>query len=142
MKRFAVSTVLLLMATSLGACSKDSRDALTSDARNLGTQVAQKAGNAAGNVAEVAARNVATSQGGEEFRKAGHPLKGALACTAKVSDGVVAVAISCSGTTQAGEKADLTGTTDELPGVSVVSLHGDFTGTVNGQQVFKTPKLG
>ena len=142
LKRFAVATVLLLMATSLGACSKDTRDALTSYARKVGAEVARAAGNAADNVAEVAARNVAAKQGGEEFRKAGHPLKGALGCTANVSDGAVAVSISCSGTTEAGEKADLTGTTDELPGVSVVSLHGDFTGTANGQQVFTTPTLG
>ena len=41
-----------------------------------------------------------------------------------------------------GEAAALTGTTAEIPGASVVELEGEFTGTVNGTQVFTTQRLG
>ena len=41
-----------------------------------------------------------------------------------------------------GGAAVLTGTTNELPGASVVSLNGQFTGTVDGATVFTTQRLG
>ena len=59
-----------------------------------------------------------------------------------MQDGVKKVAITCAGRTKSGGVAALTGTTDEIPGASVVSLTGQFAGTVDGKQVFATQRLG
>ena len=44
--------------------------------------------------------------------------------------------------TKAGGAATLTGSTNEIPGASVVSLDGQFTGAVDGTTVFTTQRLG
>jgi Tfp pilus assembly protein PilV len=59
-----------------------------------------------------------------------------------VQAGLAKIDISCTGTTKAGGAAALTGTTNELPGASVVSLNGQFAGTVDGSTVFSTQRLG
>ena len=58
-----------------------------------------------------------------------------------IEDGVDEIDISCTGTTQAGGVAALTGRRRD-PGASVVTLDGDFTGTVDGEEVFTTERLG
>jgi hypothetical protein len=90
----------------------------------------------------VLARNIATQQGEEQFKNAGNELDGPLTCDAKVQDGVDKIDISCSGKTKSGGAATLTGTTNELPGASVVALDGQFTGAVDGTTVFTTEHLG
>ena len=92
--------------------------------------------------AEVLARNIATQQGEEQFNNAGHELDGPLTCEAAVADGVDEIDISCTGTTQDGGAAELTGHTNEIPGASVVTLDGEFTATVDGEEVFTTQRLG
>jgi hypothetical protein len=59
-----------------------------------------------------------------------------------VESGVAKIDINCTGTTKAGGAAALTGTTNELPGASVVSLNGQFTAVVDGTTVFNTQRLG
>ncbi len=59
-----------------------------------------------------------------------------------MADGVDQIDISCTGTTQDGGAAELTGHTNEIPGASVVTLDGEFTGTVDGEEVFTTQRLG
>ena len=41
-----------------------------------------------------------------------------------------------------GAVAEMTGTTSELPGASITELDGDFVGTVDGAEVFRTERLG
>src|SRR3990170_4967209 len=94
---------LLLVATvALGAaaCSDEDREDVS-------------------DVVETAARNIAAEQGEEQFSDAGHPLDDeGLTCEATAADGAEAVDISCTGTTEDGAAAELTGTTSELPGAS------------------------
>jgi len=96
----------------------------------------------ANNAAEALARNIATQQGEEQFKNAGHELDGPLTCDAAVKEDVSKIDINCTGTTKDGGAAALTGSTNEIPGASVVSLDGDFTGTVDGTSVFTTQSLG
>ena len=96
----------------------------------------------ANDAAEAVARNIAARQGAQQFSDAGYPLDGELDCTATVADGVDNVDIECTGTTEDGGAAELTGTTNEVPGASVTELDGDFTGTVDGTEVFTTQTLG
>jgi hypothetical protein len=133
---------LLFLSLVVGGCSSDSRSSLATDLHNAGTDVVEAAGSATSNAAEALARNVATQQGQQQFRDAGHELSGALTCEATVQGGVAKVDIQCTGTTKTGGAAMLTGTTDEIPGASVVALDGDFVGTVDGKQVFTTQHLG
>ena len=51
-----------------------------------------------------------------------------------MQDGVAKIDIDCSGKTKSGGAATLTGSTSEIPGASVVSLDGEFTGAVDGKR--------
>lgn len=144
MKTRSMSVISLLVATSfaVSACSSDSRESLQTDLQTAASDVANAAGDAANNAAEVLARNIATQQGEEQFKNAGQTLSGPLTCAATIADGVASIDISCTGTTQSGGAATLTGTTNEIPGASVVSLDGQFSGAVDGTEVFSTQRLG
>jgi hypothetical protein len=136
--RLAQGAALLAVLTFSG-CSDDD---VESDVESAATEVGDAVGEAAEDAGEVLARNIATQQGEEQFNDAGHELDGPLTCEATVADGVDEIEISCTGTTQAGGAAELTGTTSEIPGASVVTLDGEFTGTVDGEEVFTTERLG
>ena len=139
--RFA-RVVLLASALAIASCSEDTQDAVESDVESAVTEVGEAVGEATDDAAEAAARNFATQQGEEQFNNAGHELDGPLTCEATVVEDAGNIEISCTGTTQAGGAAELTGTTNEIPGASIVTLDGDFTGTVDGAEVFTTERLG
>jgi hypothetical protein len=134
--------VMVAAALAIAGCSSDSRASLATDLQSAATDIGNAAGEAADAAAETLARNIATQQGEEQFKNAGQELAGPLTCEAKVQDGVAKIDISCTGTTKAGGVASLAGATNELPGASVVSLNGQFTGTVDGIAVFTTERLG
>ena len=124
------------------SCSSDTKASIETDLRSAATDIANAAGDATDAAAEALARNIATQQGEEQFKNAGKELDGPLTCEAKVQDGVDKIDINCTGKTKDGGAATLTGSTNELPGASVVSLNGDFTGAVDGTTVFTTQRLG
>ena len=134
--------VLVAAALTIAGCNSADRASIATDLQTAATDIATAAGDAANNAAEALARNIATQQGEEQFKNAGSELDGPLACTSKVEDGVAKIDINCTGTTKAGGAATLTGSTNEIPGVSVVSLDGQFTGAVDGKTVFSTQRLG
>ena len=119
----AVAAVLLVAA----GCSDEDRAELLDDATELGV------------------RNLAALQGAEQFNNAGHEIDDdGLTCTAEVAKGggLDHVDVNCTGTTEAGGEAVLSGTTSEIPGASVTELKGTFTATVEGETVFETDQLG
>ncbi len=142
MKTRHILAALSVTAIAVGGCSSDTRRSIATDLQTGATAVGRAVGNATNDAAELLARNIATQQGEEQFKNAGHTLAGPLMCTAKIADGVANIAINCIGTTQAGGAAVLAGNTDEIPGASVVALDGEFTGTVDGKVVFTTARLG
>jgi len=133
-----IAGLALLAALAAAGCDSDTQDSVSSDLRSVATEVGDAVGEATDDAAEAAARNIATQQGEEQFTNAGQALNGPLTCTAATIDGADKIKVDCTGTTQAGGAAVLTGTTSEIPGASVVELKGDFTGTVDGQEVFST----
>jgi outer membrane murein-binding lipoprotein Lpp len=133
----AVAAVL-----TVAGCSSDDRASIATDLQTAASDVADAAGDVADNASEVLARNIATQQGEEQFKNAGQELDGPLECEATVQDGVSKLDITCTGATKAGGAAELTGSTNEIPGASVVALDGQFTGTVDGAAVFTTEHLG
>ena len=135
----AVTAAVILVA---GGCSSDQRSSVETQVRSAVTDVSTAVDDAANNAAEAAARNIAAQQGAQQFKDAGHELDGDLTCTAQVTDDVARLDINCTGTTTTGGAAVLTGTTDEVPGASLDSLKGQFTGTVDGSEVFTTQQLG
>jgi hypothetical protein len=130
------------VAAIAAGCSDDSRDEIEDEIRSVVSDAADVASDAGRNAIEVAARNLASAQAQEEFENAGYQIEGDLRCTANADDGLTAVEISCSGTTVDGAAVEMTGTTDELPGLSVIELDGSFVGTVDGEEVFSTDRLG
>ena len=136
----AVAAIVMML--TIASCSEDTQDAVESDLESAVTEVGDAVGEAARDAAEALARNIATQQGEEQFNDAGHELAGPLTCEATVQDDLANIEISCTGTTQTGGAAVLTGTTNEIPGASVVTLNGDFTATVDGAEVFTTERLG
>jgi hypothetical protein len=138
-------SVLVPAAIAVGllleACSSDTRNDLEDDARTAISDAGEAIDETARDAAEALARTIATEQGEEQFRSEGHPINGKLTCEA-TADELDAIDITCTGTTDDGGAARLTGTTSELPGASVATLHGDFTGTVDGDEVFSTTRLG
>ena len=136
------SAALLTLSLAFVSCSSDSRDELEEDARTAISDAGDAVDEAVRDAAEAVARNIAAEQGEEQFNDAGHPIDGKLTCEANADDGADEIEISCTGTTESGGEAALTGTTSELPGASVVTLDGDFTGTVDGEEVFSTTRLG
>jgi len=134
--------IALAAVLAVGGCSSDDRSSIATDLQSVATDIANAADEATDDVAEALARTIATQQGEEQFNNAGHELDGPLTCEATVQEDAANIAISCTGTTQDGGAAELTGTTNEIPGASVVSLDGDFTATVDGTEVFTTQRLG
>jgi hypothetical protein len=139
--RFTHGAMVAAALTIVG-CSSDDRSSITTDLRSVATDIANAAGEATDDVAEALARTIATQQGEEQFKNAGQELDGPLTCEATVQDDAANIAISCTGTTKSGGAATLTGATNEIPGASVVSLDGEFTGMVDGTEVFATQRLG
>ena len=137
-----VNGVMVAAALAIAGCSSDTKASIETDLRSAATDIANAADEAANDAAEALARNIATQQGEEQFKNAGQELDGPLTCEATVQDGVSKLDISCTGTTKAGGAATLTGTTNEIPGASVVTLDGQFTGSVDGAEVFTTERLG
>ena len=138
--RFALLAGVALFAAA--GCSEDTQDSISTDVRTAVTEVGDAIDETADDAAELAARNIATQQGEEQFTDAGYPLEGDLECTAVVVDGADEMTIDCTGMAADGKVATLTGTTDEIPGASGVSLSGSFVGMVDGQEVFTTEQLG
>lgn len=134
--------LVIAAALVFTSCSSDTKASVETDLRSAATDIANAAGDATDAAAEALARNIATQQGEEQFKNKGKELDGPLTCEAKVQDGVDKIDINCTGKTKDGGAATLTGTTNELPGASVVSLNGDFTGAVDGTTVFTTQRLG
>jgi CO dehydrogenase/acetyl-CoA synthase alpha subunit len=123
------TTVLLAavgLVVALVACSDEDRDDALDD------------------VTELAVRNFAALQGSEQFKAAGYEIDDdGLSCTASVGEGGrTAVEVECTGTTVDGGDAVLNGVTSEIPGASITELEGDWTATVDGEQVFATDELG
>ena len=139
--RFAHGAVVVALLT-IAACSEETQDAVKSDVESAVTDIGAAVDEASEDAGEAVARNIATQQGEEQFNNAGHELAGPLTCEATIQDGVAQIDISCTGTTKDGGAAALTGTTSEIPGASVVTLDGTFSGTVDGQEVFATERLG
>lgn len=125
-RRIAVAAIAAALLAVAG-CSDEDRAELLDDAT------------------ELAVRNVAALQGAEQFNHAGHEIdEDGLTCTAEVAKGggLDEVDVNCTGTTEAGGEAVLSGTTSELPGASITELKGTFTATVDGETVFETDQLG
>jgi hypothetical protein len=140
--RFRLVHVVALAVLAVTSCSSDSRSSIKTDLQTAASDVGNAIDEATKDAAEALARSIATQQGEEQFKNAGHELASDLVCEATVQDGVSKIDISCTGTTKTGGAAELTGTTNELPGASVVTLDGQFIGTVDGQEVFTTERLG
>ena len=139
--RFA-HAAMVVAVLGIAGCSSEDRSTISTDLQSAASDIADAAGEATDDVAEALARTIATQQGEEQFKNAGHELDGPLTCEATVDDGVSQISISCTGTTKSGGAATLTGTTNEIPGASVVTLDGEFTGMVDGTAVFTTQRLG
>lgn len=133
---------MLVAVVAIGGCSSEDRASIATDLQSVATDIGNAADEATDDVAEALARTIATQQGEEQFTNAGHQLDGPLTCEAAVQDDAANIKIDCTGTTQDGGAAVLTGSTNEIPGASVVSLDGDFTATVDGVEVFTTQRLG
>ncbi len=136
------------------ACSEDAQD----DARQAADSIAEEVGDAAqtavsnvqeaageaiDDATELAARNLAAEYGEREFDEAGYPIDDeGLSCEATATDDATALDVSCSGMTEDDSEAMLTGRTGEIPGASLTELEGDFTGSVDGGEIFTTDRLG
>lgn len=145
-RRLTLSLLSIMgaVALSLGAaaCSDETKDKAGDAVSSAATDVSSGISDATKSASETLARNIATEQGEEQFKSSGNELNGKLTCDASAEDSATEVAVNCTGTTQTGKSAKLTGTTNELPGASATELEGSFTGTVDDQQVFTTQKLG
>jgi hypothetical protein len=121
-----LSVAAVATAVASTACSDEDRDEVLDDAT------------------ELAVRNFAALQGAEHFDSAGHDIDDdGLTCTATVGEGGrTAVRVECTGTTTDGGEAVLSGTTSEIPGASIIELEGEWTATVDGEEVFTTDELG
>ena len=112
-------------------------------ARSAITQAGEAVDDATAAAAETAVRNLAAEQGEQEFADNGHPINDdGLTCEATASEDVDSVQVNCTGTTQDGGQAELTGETSEFPGASITEIEGNFTGTVDGTEVLTTDRLG
>ena len=137
-----------MLSIGFAACSGEDADELDETAESVAenmeeaartavSEVGEAVDEAATDAAELVARNLAAEQGEQQFEDAGFPLDDdGLACEATVGDGLDSVEVMCTGTTENGEAAEMTGTTNELPGASVTELEGEFTGTVDGTEAF------
>jgi len=133
---------LAILVFGAAACSDDTTESVEDDVRSAITNAVGVVDDASENAVELAARLFAGEQASQEFAAVGHPIDGDLTCVADATSDLTAVDISCSGTTAEGAQADMTGTTSEFPGASFNELDGDFVGTVDGTEVFRTERLG
>lgn len=133
---------VIVLAGTAAACDDDTQDSVEQDVETAVTEVVDALDEASEDVVELAARNFASVQGEQEFAAAGHEIEGDLVCEADASGDLTAVEIDCTGTTVDGGEASMTGTTSEFPGASIDELDGDFVGTVDGAEVFRTERLG
>ena len=141
--RRAGIAVVALSVLGVTACDDDDREDIGNAVDTLVDEAGEAIDEATRDAAELAVRNFATQQGEEQFTNADHPLDDAgLSCDATITDGVEGVDVTCTGMTQDGGAAELTGTTSEIPGASITELEGTFTGTVDGEVVFETESLG
>lgn len=143
------SAAALALGGVAAACDDETTDDLQEDVEDVRddvesavTDAVDAIDEASEDAVEAAARSFAALQGEQEFEAAGHEIDGDLTCEADATDDLTAVEITCTGTTVDGGDARLTGTTTELPGVSIDQLDGDFVGTVDGDEVFTTDGLG
>lgn len=149
-RRNLLVAVAALSALGLVSCGDDddtTADSIIDDAeaavRTVVSEAGQAVDEASAEAAELAVRNLAAEQGEDQFADSGHPIDDdGLTCEAKASDGLDSVDVNCTGTTEDGKEAKLTGKTNELPGESITEVEGTFTGTVAGSEVFSTDKLG
>lgn len=155
-KLLTLLVVVVLALTAAAGCSDDGDD--DQDAGDTAESVvdeaeegAEDAASTASSVveetgldaAEAAARTIAEEQGEEEFAANDAELDGDLSCEATApGEDASTIDVECTGTTQDGGEAVLSGTTSETPGASATELEGDFTGTVDGDEVFSTDTLG
>jgi hypothetical protein len=154
-------TAVAVVALGLAACSDDDGETIESIVDDIeqaartavteaeaavdeaATEAEAAVDEAATDAVETAVRNLVAEQGEEQFSDAGYPLNDeGLSCEATASDGLDSVSVQCTGTTEAGEQAELTGETAEFSGESIVEVVGAFTGTVDGSEVFSTDVLG
>jgi hypothetical protein len=133
---------LAIMVVGAAACSDDTNESVEDDVRSAITDAVGAVDDASESAVELAARLFASEQASQEFADVGQPIDGDLTCVADATNDLTAVDISCSGTTTEGAMAEMTGTTSELPGASITELDGDFVGTVDGAEVFRTERLG
>ena len=124
---------------TIGSIVEDIEDV----ARTAVTEAEQAIDEAATDAVETAVRNLVAEQGEQEFADAGNPIDDdGLSCVATASDDLDSVQVECTGTTEDGGQAELTGETAEFPGASITEVEGTFTGTVDGAEVFATDVLG
>jgi uncharacterized lipoprotein NlpE involved in copper resistance len=143
----AVAAVTVFGLLGCGNDDDATADSIIEDvesaARTAVSEASQAVDEAATDAAEAAVRNLAAEQGEDEFADSGHPLDDeGLTCEATATDGLDSVEVDCTGTTEDGKEAALTGKTNELTGESITEVEGSFTGTVDGSEVFTTDKLG
>jgi hypothetical protein len=129
-------------ATSLQEEAEDAATSIQDEAEDAASSASSAVDEGAQDAVEAVARNLASEHGEDEFEDSGNELDGDLTCEADASGEDDAVEITCSGTTRSGGAAELTGTTSERPGASATELEGDFVGTVDGEEVFATDRLG
>ncbi len=150
-------TLAAILALAGLACSDDDNDGESNaeetvesvaddaqeEAEDAATTVADAADEAALDAAEATARTIGAEQGAEEFADNDAELDGDLTCEATGGESDPdQIILMCTGTTMDGGEAELSGNTSELPGASATELEGDFTGTVDGDEVFTTDRLG
>ena len=112
-------------------------------ARTAVSEVEAAVDEAATDAAETAVRNLVAEQGEQEFADSGNPIDDeGLTCEATASEDLDSIQVDCTGTTVAGEQAQLIGETAEFPGESLTAVEGTFTGTVDGAEAFTTDTLG
>lgn len=141
LKKFIVGCGAVALAVGGTACGGDD-DITTDDVQPIITDAAADAEGVAVEALELAARNAAEQLAPQHFADAGHPISGQLSCSAEAAGSLDSVDVDCTGSTEAGGQAELTGTMDQLPDEAVVAIDGQFTGTVDGEQVFETDRLG
>jgi hypothetical protein len=152
-RRIAAASLAAFAVVGGAACSDSDReqlgdtlDSVVDDvqdaADSLVSTVQQGASDAINDTAEAAVRNLAAQFGKGAFESAGQPIEGDLTCEATVTQDASHVDVTCTGTTTQDGAAELTGQTSELPGAGANALTGDFTGTVDGAEVFTTDTLG
>jgi hypothetical protein len=155
-KRLLTLLLAALLALTAAGCSDDDGDdqdagdtaeSVVDEAEEGAEDAASTASSAAEetatDAAEAAVRTIAKEQGEEEFAANDVELDSDLSCEATAQDeDVSTIDVECTGTTADGGEAVLSGTTSEAPGASATELEGDFTGTVDGDEVFSTDTLG